>query len=155
MGDRSEAAMKSWATRRSPTYKARQQERASKHALAEWCQANGWKVLFFEGRTGAPRTGIVDAVMVRINSHDADTVEIRFVQLKSGKGGLSGRETTRLKQSVQKAALDWVAALFDGKDLHFLPGVARQANNLRKPGRYALLTATEVQAPFIRSDARR
>jgi hypothetical protein len=128
MGDRSEAAKKSWATRRSPTYKARQQERASKHALTEWCKANGWKVLFFEGKTGAPRTGIVDAVMVRINSHDADTVEIRFVQLKSGKGGLSGMETTRLKQSIKKASLDWTAVLFDGTDLHFLPDVEKHAS---------------------------
>ena len=128
MSDRSEAARKSWATRRSPTYKARQQERASKHALTDWCQANGWKVLFFEGKTGAPRTGIVDAVMIRITAHDADAVEIRFVQLKSGKGGLSGIEATRLKQSVQKASLDWVAALFDRKDLHFLPDVEKQAS---------------------------
>jgi hypothetical protein len=130
MSDRGEAAKKSWVTRRSPTYKARQQERTSKHALTEWCKANGWKVLFFEGRTGAPRTGIVDAVMVRINSHDADAVEVRFVQLKSGKSGLSGIETTRLKQSVRKASLDWVAALFDGKDLHFLPGVEKQASKI-------------------------
>ena len=128
MGDRSEAARKSWATRRSPTYKARQQERASKYALAEWCKANGWKVLFFEGKTGAPRTGIVDAIMVRINSHDADIVEVKFVQLKSGKAGLSGMETTRLKQSIQKASLDWVAALFDGTDIHFLPDIEKQAN---------------------------
>lgn len=124
MGDRSEAAKKSWATRRSPIYKARQQERASKHALTEWSKANGWRVLFFEGKTGAPRTGIVDAVIVRIDSHDADTVVIGFVQLKSGKGGLSGMETTRLKQSVRKASLDWAAALFDGTDLHFVPDIA-------------------------------
>ncbi len=89
MGNRSEAAIKAWATRRSPTYKARQHEQASKRALTKWCQANGWKILFFEGKTGA--------------------------------GGLSGMETTRLKQSVQKVSLAWVAALFDGIDLHLLP----------------------------------
>ncbi len=125
MGDRSEAAKKAWATRHSPTYRARRHERASKQALTEWCKANGWKILFFEGKTGAPRTGIVDAIIVRIRSHDADAVEIRFVQLKSGASGLSGMETTRLKQSVQKASLDWVAALFDGIDLHFLPEIEK------------------------------
>jgi hypothetical protein len=123
MGNRSEAANKAWATRHSPSYKARRNEQASKHARTEWCKANSWKVLFFEGNTGAPRTGIVDAVIVRINTHDADAVEIRFVQLKSGSGGLSGAETTHLKRSIQKASLDWVAALFDGTDLHFLPDI--------------------------------
>jgi hypothetical protein len=29
---------------------------------------------------------------------------------------------------MQKAALDWVAALFDGTDLHFLPGVEKQVS---------------------------
>ena len=62
------------------------------------------------------------------NSHDADIVEVKFVQLKSGKAGLSGMETTRLKQSIQKASLDWVAALFDGTDIHFLPDIEKQAN---------------------------
>jgi hypothetical protein len=113
MTTRSESAKKSWATRRSPTYKARQHERA-------WCDSHGWKVLFFEGKTGAPRTGIVDAVIVRIKSSDADAVEIKLVQLKSGAGGLSGPETMRLKSAIEKASIDWSAALFDGADLHFV-----------------------------------
>lgn len=120
MTTRSESAKKAWATRRSPTYKARQHERASKHALRKWCETHGWKALFFEGKTGAPRTGIVDAVIVRIKSKDADVIEIKFVQLKSGAGGLSGPETSRLKSAVEKASVDWSAALFDGSDLHFV-----------------------------------
>jgi len=120
MNNRSEAARKAWATRHSATYKARKHEQASKKALRGWCESNGWKVLFFEGKTGASRTGIVDAVIVRIRSNDADAVEIKFVQLKSGAGGLSGPETTRLKSAVEKASIDWSAALFDGSDLHFI-----------------------------------
>jgi hypothetical protein len=120
MTTRSESAKKAWATRRSPTYKARRHERASKQALRAWCDSHGWKTLFFEGKTGAPRTGIVDAVIVRIRSSDADAVEIKLVQLKSGAGGLSGPETMRLKNAIEKASIDWSAALFDGSDLHFV-----------------------------------
>lgn len=120
MTTRSESAQKAWATRRSPTYKARRHEQASKQALREWCAAHGWKVLFFEGKTGAPRTGIVDAMIVRIKSDDADAIEVKLVQLKSGAGGLSGPEALRLKRAVEKLSLDWSAALFDGSDLHFV-----------------------------------
>jgi hypothetical protein len=57
-------AKKAWETRRSARYRASKSERASKSALAAWCRANSWKLLFFEGETGAPRTGIVDAITV-------------------------------------------------------------------------------------------
>src|SRR6266849_3682644 len=89
---RSKAAKKAWITMRSALYRASRSERASKAALSAWCAANGWRVIFFEGRTGAPRTGIVDAVIARIRPGEADGIDIRLVQLKSGAGGLTGRE---------------------------------------------------------------
>jgi hypothetical protein len=118
---RSEAAKKAWATRRSSRYRAGKTERASKIALNQWCRANGWKVVFFEGETGAPRTGIVDAVMVRIKPGDADAVEIKLVQLKAGAGGLTGMEITRLNKATEKVTKDWLLAACDGEALHFLP----------------------------------
>lgn len=120
---RSEAAKKAWATRRSARYRAGKTERASKIALNQLCRSNGWKVVFFEGETGAPRTGIVDAVMVRIKPGDADAVEITLVQLKAGAGGLTGMEITRLKRATEKVAKDWLLAACDGEALHFLPEV--------------------------------
>jgi hypothetical protein len=98
---RSEAAIKAWATRLSASYRAAKSERASKIALSEWCQENGWKVVFFESATGSPRTGIVDALIVRIKPREPDAIEVRLVQLKSGVGGLTGAEITRLKRSAQ------------------------------------------------------
>lgn len=95
---RSEAAIKSWVTRRSPRYRAAKSEKSSKTALSEWCQENGWKVVFFEGPSGSPRTGIVDAVIVRIKPRDPDAIEVRLVQLKSGVAGLTGAEVARLKK---------------------------------------------------------
>ena len=132
MGNRSESAKKAWATRRSPTYKAGKTEQASKQALREWCKANGWKVLFFEGQTGSPRTGIVDAIMTRIRPNDADAIEIEFVQLKSGGNGFTGLEAARMKQAVEKASVNWLAALFDGETIHFLPETPRVQSLLNK-----------------------
>ncbi|MFI5395831.1 MAG: hypothetical protein ACHQ9S_09890 [Candidatus Binatia bacterium] len=118
---RSAGALKAWATRRTARYKANKSEQASKAALLAWCRSNEWRVLFFEGATGAPRTGIVDAVLVRIKPGAADAIEIRLVQLKAGSGGLTAREIARLKQAVTSISTDWLLAAFDGQTLHFLP----------------------------------
>lgn len=77
--------------------------------------------MFFEGATGAPRTGVVDAILVRIKPRDPDAIEIRLVQLKAGSGGLTAREIARLKQAVASISTDWLLAAFDGQTLHFLP----------------------------------
>ena len=92
---RSVAARKAWATRTSPRYRAGRTERSSKEALSGWAKANGWRVVFFEGSTGAPRTGIVDAVLIRLARAKPDVVEIRLVQLKAGAGGLTAHEIAR------------------------------------------------------------
>src|SRR2546428_6828453 len=77
--------------------------------------------VFFEGHTGAARTGIGDAVIARIRPRDADGIDIRLVQLKSGAGGLTGREITRIKQAVVQTSMGWLLAAFDGQILHILP----------------------------------
>lgn len=123
MSERSNAARKAWVTRRSPPHKAKQTEKASKEALLGSCRANGWKVLFFESATGSPRTGIVDAIITRLSSSDADSVELRLVQIKAGVAGLTGKEIGRMKQAVDKVLKGWVFAAFDGTDLHFLPEI--------------------------------
>jgi len=127
-GSRSEAAIKAWATRRSAHYRATKSESASKAALSAWCQDNGWKVVFFDGPTGAPRTGIVDAIIARIKPRSPDLIEVRLVQLKSGVGGLTGAEITRLKKAVINLTSDWLLAAFDGDTLHLVPDIP-------KPGR--------------------
>lgn len=119
---RSLAARKAWATRTTPRYRAGKSERSSKLALSAWAEANGWRVVFFEGSTGAPRTGIVDAILIRLARGQPDVVEIRLVQLKAGAGGLTAREIARLKGALQAMRCEWVLAAFDGTDLHFLPG---------------------------------
>lgn len=63
------AARKAWRTRRavSAFAKARASEAASKEALRLYCEAHGWKLAFFEGPTGSPRTGIIDAIALTWN----------------------------------------------------------------------------------------
>jgi len=120
---RSAAAKKAWLTRQTAKYRANKSERSSKEALTSWCKEHGWKVIFFEGQTGAPRTGIVDAVIARIRPRDADGIDVRLVQLKSGSGGLTAREITRIKQAVERTSQGWLLAAFDGRTLHFLPEI--------------------------------
>ena len=123
MNERHEAALKAWRTRRhkSAFIKAHAAAAASKAALEAYCTEHGWKVAFFEGATGAPRTGIVDAVAFRIARGKADVLEVRLIQLKGGKAGVSGREIARLKQATAKANVKWWIAAFDGESLHIVP----------------------------------
>ena len=118
---RRRAAKKAWVTMRSARWRAGKSEQASKRALSAWCASHGWRVIFFEGKTGAPRTGIVDAVIARIRPGEADGIDVRLVQLKSGAGGLTGREIARIKDAVVHTSTGWLLAAFDGKTLHFLP----------------------------------
>ena len=130
---RSEGAKQAWETRRSARYRASKSERASKAALTSWCRANGWKAMFFEGDTGAPRTGIVDAIIARIRPDDADGIDLRLVQLKSGVGGLTAAEIARLKRACVSMSTDWVLAAFDGDALHMLPDVPTKQRRRREP----------------------
>ena len=121
--DRSDAARKAWRTRRavSAFAKVRASEAASKEALRLYCEQHGWKVAFFEGATGAPRTGIIDAIAYRLGSRNADLLDVRLVQLKGGKAGVSGSEIARLKKASAGATVKWLIAAFDGEILHLLP----------------------------------
>lgn len=62
---RSQAAKKAWQTRHrlGAFEKARAAAAASKAALRAYCEKHGWRVAFFEGPAGAPRTGIIDAIV--------------------------------------------------------------------------------------------
>ena len=106
-------------------------EKASKEALRLHCEEKGWKVAFFEGKTGAPRTGIIDAVMFRIAKGKADCLELRLVQLKGGNAGVSGPEIKRLKEAVSHVNLDWLIAAYDGEALHLVPELERAGGKVR------------------------
>lgn len=121
--DRSAAALKAWRTRRamSAFAKSRASEAASKEALRLYCQQHGWKLALFEGLTGAPRTGIIDAIAFRLGRNNADLLDVRLVQLKGGKAGVSASEISRLKRAAAGATVSWLIAAFDGAVLHLLP----------------------------------
>src|SRR5664279_5034164 len=65
--------------RMSAFAKAHAAEAASKDAFLTYCQQHGWRVAFFEGATGAPRTGIIDAIAFRpvsythLRAHETDS----------------------------------------------------------------------------------
>lgn len=122
-GSRSDSARRAWHTRRwrSARLKAQAAEAASKEALRAYCQANRWRVAFFEGPTGSPRTGIIDAIVFRVDKRNADLLDVRLIQLKGGKAGASGREIARLKRAATEARVGWAIAAYDGEALHFLP----------------------------------
>lgn len=101
--------------------KARASEAASKEALKTYCIEHGWRAAFFEGSTGSPRTGIINAIIFRISRRNADVLDLRLVQLKGGKAGVSGAEIARLKKAIGIVATTWMIAAFDGESLHVLP----------------------------------
>jgi hypothetical protein len=125
MRDRSEAAKKAWKTIRNKQawIDAHAAEAASKAAFEAHFKENGWRVAFFEGATGSPRTGIVDAIAFRIDHHNADLLDFRLVQLKGGKAGVSAKEIGRLKDAAAKATVSWLIVEYDSesKTLHVLP----------------------------------
>jgi len=117
------AAMKALQTKRrmGAFAKARVAEAASKEALRVYCQERRWKIAFFEGATGSPRTGIIDAVAFRLGRKNADALDVRLIQLKGGKAGVSGLEIARLKNAASLASVKWMIAAYDGESLHILP----------------------------------
>lgn len=117
------AALKAVQTRKrmSAFAKARAAEFASKEALRLYCEKRGWRLAFFEGKTGAPRTGIIDAIAFRVDRHNPDLLDLRLIQLKGGNASVCGREITRLKHAAVGATVNWLVAEFDGDNLHLLP----------------------------------
>lgn len=120
-----ESALKAWKTRRrlAAWKKAHAAEKASKRALQKYCAERGWKVAFFEGVTGAPRTGIIDAIAYRLGRKNPDEMELRLIQLKGGDAGISAVEIGRLKEAAESLKVKYLIAEFDGnsRKLHLLP----------------------------------
>lgn len=102
---RSLAAKAAWKTMRSAVYKAQKVAKRSQLALKDWAAKNGYWCVFLDSAKGNPRTGIVDAVLVKVYHADADQLEFRLVQLKGGGAGLTARERSRLKASCAKAGI--------------------------------------------------
>ena len=103
--------------------KAAAAERASKVALRKYCDAHGWHVAFFEGKTGAPRTGIIDAIVYRLGRQNPDKMDLRLVQLKGGGAGIKAEEIGRLKAAAEYLGVKYLVAEFDTKrnKLELLP----------------------------------
>lgn len=110
MKQRRAAGLKAAQTRKriGAFSKARAAEAASKEALRVYGDGHGWRVAFFEGETGAPRTGMVDAIVFRISRQNADVLDLRLVQLKGGKACVSGAEITRLKRASPAVVVNWL-----------------------------------------------
>ena len=120
----SSSARGSWQTRRriAASAKARATEAASKEIVREVLEKEGYRIVYFEGSTGAPRTGIVDGLAFRITPGDADRIEIILLQLKAGSAGATGREVKRLNEALLKASVGWKVAAVDGDNVYFLTG---------------------------------
>jgi hypothetical protein len=122
MKNRHEAALKAWKTIRNKQawIKAHAAEAASKAGFKAHFEAEGWRVAFFEGPTGSPRTGIIDAVAFRLSRKNRDVLDLRLVQLKGGGAGVKGAEIARLKKAAGEVFVKWMVAEFDGQNLHLL-----------------------------------
>jgi hypothetical protein len=100
-------AHKAWKTRRQrkAVQAAQQTAKASQRALKEAAEEEGYYCVFLDSKKGNPRTGIVDAVLVKVLVSDADKLEIRLVQLKGGSAGLTSLERKRLRDSCKAVTI--------------------------------------------------
>jgi len=114
---RKEAGRKSAAKKQTPPFKAKVAARRSQEALAAWAKSKAWRLVFLDSESGNPRTGIVDAVLLRIAPGRPDVVQARLVQLKGGGAGLTAGEVIRLEAAVAKMEVSTMYALYDGTDL--------------------------------------
>ena len=105
-----------------PVWKARRSERLSKRALETWARDSGFKLMFLDAASGHPRTGIADAVLLRIKPRSADQVELYLVQLKGGSSGFKPPEMTRLTKAATSVKAIPLIILHDGERVHFLGG---------------------------------
>jgi hypothetical protein len=121
-GDRRAAALRAWKTMRGPVWKAQRSERLSKTALEDWAKKKGFRVVFLDAASGRPRTGIADALLLRIRPKAADQIELYVVQLKGGAAGFKPREMARLEAAAAAVKAVPLIALHDGERLHFLGG---------------------------------
>jgi hypothetical protein len=120
--DRRIAALKAWKTMRGPVWKAQRSERLSKAALDAWAVKHGFKVVFLDAATGHPRTGIADALLIRVRPKAADQIELYVVPLKGGGSGFEAREMARLEAAAAAVKAVPLIVLHDGERLHFLGG---------------------------------
>jgi hypothetical protein len=123
MKNQPEGAPKARKTRRNKAAgsKAGVAEAHSKRALRKYCREHGWHVAFFESGSGASGMGIIDAVAYRVGKQNPDEMDLRLIQLKGAKSGVTAEEIRRLKEAAETLRRDFVIAEFDGKSLQFLP----------------------------------
>jgi hypothetical protein len=143
----------SWTRKRlTPWEKAHIAEARSKDALRLYCEENKWRVVFFEGKTGAPRTGIIDAIIFRISRQNADVLELRLVQLKGGHAGASGAEVARLKKASEAVSVAWLIAAFDGESLHLLSEQERTTDRRSRAKREIAAIEAALMQPVVSTE---
>jgi hypothetical protein len=131
--NRSRSALKAWQTRRTATYRAAKAEARSKQALREWAKSAGFHLVLLDAPSGRPRTGIIDALLIRNARENADALEVFAVQLKGGGSGMTPREMSRLNVAADQVRAFPLVVLHDGTQLHFLP--AEPVRRTRRKGR--------------------
>lgn len=108
------------ATRATPVSRGRRTAKHSQEALQDWAKRNHWKLVFLDADSGNPRTGIVDAVLLRIAPRHPDVLQVKLVQLKGGSAGMTPAEVVRLEEAVRTIEVSALCALHAGTELRFL-----------------------------------
>ena len=117
-----EAALKAWKTMRGPVWKSKRTTKRSQQALQEWADEAGFRLVFLDAASGNPRTGIADALLLRIKPKSPDQIELYIVQLKGGGAGFKATEMGRLTKAAAAVKATPLIVLHDGEGLHFLGG---------------------------------
>jgi len=117
---------------RGRVWKARRTARLSKEALSKWAEESGFRIVFLDAKSGNPRIGIADTILLRIKPKSPDQIELYVVQLKGGGSGFKASEMARLTKAASAIKATPLIILHDGEELHFLAG---EASFTREPRR--------------------
>jgi len=110
---------------RGPVWKAKRTAKRSQQALRDWADNAGFRLVFLDAASGNPRTGIADALLLRIRPSSPDQIELYVVQLKGGGAGFKAAEMARLTKAAAAVKATPLIVLHDGQQLHFLGGEPR------------------------------
>ena len=105
-----------------PVWKAKRTAKRSQQALQQWADEAGFRVVFLDAVSGNPRTGIADAILLRIRPKAPDQIELYVVQLKGGTAGFKAAEMARLTKAASSVKATPLIVLHDEDELHFLGG---------------------------------
>ena len=94
---------------------------AAEERLSEWAAEHGWQIAFPNDSLGPDeRPGLIDAVLLRANPRQPNSLQMQLVRLHLGPGQPPAGQARRLHDCLEQVSAMTLYACVDGDDLHFV-----------------------------------